>query len=143
MLRGFTLLEVLLSVAALSTIAGIGIPVFQSFQVRNDLDVAAVTVAQSARRAQILAEASDGDSNWGVEVAPGAVTLFKGDTFAARDAAYDETFVLPGTITASGLTDIVFAKMTGLPSAVGTLTLTSTINEVRLITFNAKGTVSY
>ena len=37
---GYTLLEVLLSVAIISAIAGFSIPVLQSFQNRNDLDVA-------------------------------------------------------------------------------------------------------
>ena len=64
---GFTLLEVLLSVAIIALIAGIGTPVYQSFQTRNDLDVVTNTVAQSLRRAQVLARASDGDTTWGVD----------------------------------------------------------------------------
>ncbi|KKT34575.1 MAG: hypothetical protein UW24_C0026G0001, partial [Parcubacteria group bacterium GW2011_GWA2_44_12] len=34
---GFTLIEVLLSITAIAIIAGISIPVYQSFQNRNDL----------------------------------------------------------------------------------------------------------
>ena len=54
---GFTLLEVLLSIAIITLIAGIGIPVYLSFQVRNDLDIATAEIVQSARRVQVLSQA--------------------------------------------------------------------------------------
>ena len=142
-MRGFTMLEVILSVAAIGIITGIGVPVYQAFQVRNDLDVGATTIAQSLRRAQVLAEASDGDSGWGVAVATGTITLFKGATYAARDATYDEVFLVPSSIASSGLSEVAFAKLSGLPGSTGTTTLTSSGGEVRTIIINAKGTVSY
>lgn len=141
--RGFTLLEVLLSLATIAGIAGISMPIYQSFQVRNDLDIAATTMAQSFRRAQVLAKASDGDASWGVHIQSGSITLFKGTSFAARDTTLDEIFVVPTSITPSGVSEIVFAKFTGLPTATGTTTLTSSINETRTITINGKGMVSY
>ena len=140
---GFTLLEVLLSVSAIGIIAGIAIPVYQSFQVRNDLDIATAEIAQSLRRAQVLAEAVDGDSGWGVFVGGGSLTLFQGVAYATRDPSFDEVFVIPASITPSGVTEVVFAKFTGLPQTTGTITLTSTNNETRTITINAKGMVSY
>ncbi len=140
---GFTLLEVLLSVALVAGIVSVGIPVYRSLQIRSDLDIAATSIAQSMRRAQMLAEASDGDMSWGVDVQNGAITLFKGTSYAGRDSSYDEVFSVPASITSSGMTTYVFAKFTGLPNAVGAVTLTSNTNEVRIITINAKGTVSY
>ncbi|EKD76164.1 MAG: hypothetical protein ACD_43C00207G0002 [uncultured bacterium] len=140
---GFTLLEVLLTVAAISIIAGISIPVYQSFQNRNDLDIAATTFAQSLRRAQVLAQAADGDTNWGVAVFSGSIVLFKGISYAARDANYDELSDLSPSITLAGTQEYVFAKFTGLPQTTGTLTLTSVNNETRTITINAKGMVNY
>ena len=141
--RAFTLIEVLLSVAAIAAIAGMSAPIYQSFQVRNDLDIAATTMAQSFRRAAVLAEASDGDTSWGVRVQSGSITLFKGASYAARDTTLDEIFAVPTSITPSGTSEIVFAKFTGLPTATGTTTLTSSTNEIRTITINAKGMVSY
>ena len=140
---GFTLLEVLLSVSVIGIIAGIAIPVYQSFQTRNDLDIAAAAIAQSLRRAQVLAEAVDGDISWGVFVASGALTLFQGTSYAARNSSFDEVFEVPTSITPSGVAEVVFAKFTGLPQTTGTVTLTSTNNETREITINAKGMVSY
>lgn len=141
--QGFTLLEVLLSVAVIALIAGIGIPVYQSFQNRNDLDIAAITFAQTLRRAQTLAEAVDGDTSWGVFAQSGTITLFKGASYASRDTQFDEVFTMPSTIAVSGTQEYVFAKFTGLPGAAGSLTLTSINNETRTITTNAKGMVAY
>ena len=140
---GFTLIEMLLSVAALAIIAGIGVPVYQSLQVRNDLDIAATTLAQGYRRAQVLSQASDGDTTWGIYVQSGSITLYKGASYAARDSSLDETFDLPGSITPSGVAEVVFTKFTGLPQTSGTTTLTSNINETRNINVNAKGTITY
>jgi prepilin-type N-terminal cleavage/methylation domain-containing protein len=141
--KGFTLIEVLLSIAAITIIAGFSVPVYQSFQVRNDLDVAATTIALSARRAEMLAQGSDGDTSWGVHVAPDGIVLYKGSGFANRDVSVDETFEMPKSITASGTTEFIFAKFTGLPSSSSTLLLTSSNNETRTITINAKGMVNY
>jgi len=133
----------LLSIAALSIIAGIGVPVYQSLQVRNDLDIAATTVAHDARRAQLLAQASDGDSPWGVSVSTAQIILFKGASYASRDSTFDELSSIPTTITSSGFTEIVFNKYTGLPQTTGTITLTSIAGNLRTITINAKGTITY
>ena len=141
--RGFTMIEVMLSLAIIAVLAGISTPIYQSFQVRNDLDIAAVTIAQSMRRAQTLSEAIDGDTTWGVDVRSGSITVYKGASYIARDTTYDELFDMPGSITPSGIGGSVFSKFTGLPQTTGTITLTSNANETRTITINSKGAVSY
>lgn len=140
---GFTLIELLLSIAVITLIAGMSAPVYQSFQVRNDLDIATVATAQNLRRAETLATAVDGDTSWGIKVQSGSITLFKGTSYAARDVAFDESFDLPESLTPSGVSEVVFAKFTGLPQTTGTITYTSNANETRNITINAKGMVSY
>jgi len=140
---GFTLIEIMLSLAIISLIAATGIPIFQSFQNRNELDIATVTFAQSLRRAQILSRASDGDTSWGMYVQPGDITLFKGLSYVGRDNTFDEVFTIPISIVASGTQEYVFSRFTGLPQSVGSLTFTSVNNETRIITINTKGTISY
>lgn len=142
--RGFTLLEMLLVVALIGLVAGMGAPLFQSFQVRNDLDIAATTAIESLRRAQALARSVDGDVPWGVRIATSTgITLFKGTSYAARDAAFDETTAISTIVSVGGVSEVVFAKVTGFPNVTGTTTLTSTTNETRNFSLNAKGTINF
>jgi prepilin-type N-terminal cleavage/methylation domain-containing protein len=149
---GFTMLEVMLSMTLMAILAAMSSVVYYSLQNKNGLDIAATTIAQSARRAQALAQASDGDIGWGVYVQAGKITLFKGSTFATKTAGFDEVFDMPATITLANNTtnttipnyEVDFAKFTGdavtIPAAVG-LKLTSN-GQTKAITINAKGMVS-
>lgn len=141
--KGFTLLEVLLSVAIVALLAGLGTPIYQSFQVRNDLDIAANTLAGSLRRAQVLSQSVDGDATWGVSVQNAAITLFRGASYASRNTDFDEAFDMPGSIIPTGVSEITYDTLTGKPQTIGTVTLTSNINETRNITINEKGTITY
>ena len=140
---GFTLVEMLLSVAIITLIVAVGTPVYETFVRRNDLDITTQTVAGMLRRAEVYARAVSGDSVWSVEFQSGTVTLFKGATFAGRDTGFDEAVSVPDSMSLSGLTEVQFAKLSGAPNTTGTLTLTSTANATRTITLNAKGMVTY
>jgi prepilin-type N-terminal cleavage/methylation domain-containing protein len=144
MKNGFTLLEVLLSMALIAILAGVGLPTMYTLLSKNDLDVAQNQVAQSLGRATFLSSASDGDTTWGVKVLTGNIIIFKGTNYTSgRDANFDETYPIAASITPSGLTEVVFSKMTGLPQTTGDIILTSTNGEIKTITINSKGTVSY
>lgn len=147
---GFSLIEVLLSVAIIAMLAGLSAPIYGSFQTRNDLDIAAQGVANALRRAQTYARGVSGDSQWGVEIQSTGATLFKGSVFASRPTALDELTSIPATITPSGTTEIIYTKLEGLPTVSGSavttpvsITLTSSANEIRTLTINAKGMVAY
>ncbi|MDO8571611.1 MAG: hypothetical protein Q7R79_02945 [bacterium] len=142
-MRGVTLLETLLIVAAIAILAGIAFPVSQIFQTRNDLDVAATNTIQTLRRAQVLSQGVSSDSQWGVKAQSGQLTLFKGSSYASRDIASDELFDSAPSIIPSSLTEVVFQKLTGIPTATGTLLLTSSTNETRTILINSKGSIGY
>lgn len=144
MSRGFTLVEMLLSVALLSLIAGISIPVYQQFQVRNNVDITASNVVESLRRASILAQGGYEDSTWSVNISTSSIILYKGSTFATRDTTYDEVIAITPDVIPSGMSDVTFARLTGFPSTTLTpIVLTSSSNETRTITLNAKGTITY
>lgn len=141
--RGFTILEVLLAVAIIALIAGIGIPVYLSYQSTNDLNTAVFSVVESLRRAQLLSRGVENDSNWGIYIQPGKVFLFRGDSFAGRNEAYDEIFDIAPNISVSGLQEVVFSKLYGYPQTSGTITLSSATNQTKNIVINKKGMVDY
>lgn len=140
--RGFTLIELLLSVSILGIITAVSIPVYASFLTRNDLGTSVESVSSAMRRAGMYARGMNDDSAWGIKVQSSSITLFKGTSFATRETAYDEVITLPGTITASGMDEIIFAKLAATPSATGTITLTTNTNETKAIAINAKGMVT-
>lgn len=140
---GFTLIEVLLSIVLISLIAGFSVPFYQTFQVKNDVVIAANTVSQSLHRAQILSQSVAGDTSAGVYIGGGSIVVFRGASYGARDTNYDEVFNLPGSITPSGLQEVVFNKFTGLPQSNGTLTLSTSVGKTLNVTVNAKGMVDY
>lgn len=141
--RGFTLLEVMLSVAILTLITGLSLPVYETFMRRNDLDLTAQQLAASLRRAGTYARGVNRDSAWSVEVQPTVVTLFQGTNFATRNQAFDEKFAMPASVAISGLNEVQFAKLSAAPNTTGSITLTSSTNATRTITINAKGMVEH
>ncbi len=144
-IAGFTLIELLLSVVTISLIAGISMPVYVSYQNRNELESKVFELTGMIRRAQMYARSGSGDSQWGVNVQSGvSATLFKGTSYATRDTAEDEILVLPSSISTSGLSNILFTKLEGDPTTSGSVTLLSaSINQSKTVTITSGGMVSY
>lgn len=140
---GATLMELAMTIALLAIIAGVSIPVVRQFQVKNDLDIAVQTVVQSLRRAQTLAVAQEAGASWGLSVQTGTITVFSGDSYASRNTTKDEVTETSPAIIPSGDTEIVFAQFTGDLASNKSMTLTSSTNEIRTITINTKGTITY
>jgi len=136
-------LEVILVIAVVALAAGLSIPIYQSFQIKNELDIAAETTVKTLRRSQMQAVATDGDANWGIKIQTGNIVFFRGTSYAARDTAYDENIEISSNITPGGLSEIVFTKMSGESNATGAITLTSSLGDSRSITINSKGKIEY
>ncbi len=138
------MLEMLLSIAIIGIIAGLSAPVFVAYSNRQDLAQAEKNIADALRRAQQYSSQERGNSQWGVRFQTGSVTVFKGASYAARDAGFDEIDTLPSTITMSYSGDIVFSQLYGLPNTTLTQVLTSSLESTtQTVTMNAKGVVEY
>jgi prepilin-type N-terminal cleavage/methylation domain-containing protein len=140
--QGFTLPEILLSLTLMSIIAGMSLPLYRTFNNRNDLDQTIALYAQSLRRAQALSIAQIGDSVWGVKVLSSSILLFKGPSYNSRDQVFDESISFSPTITFSGVSEVTFLKRTGVPSGVGTTTFIL-YQETRDAFINQKGVIEY
>src|SRR5689334_7494387 len=96
---GFILVELLLSIVIIGMLVGLSLPVYNTFAARNDLDIAGQQLAGVLRRAQVYARGMQNNSDWSVEVQATGATLFKGTSFASRDATYDESITFPANVT--------------------------------------------
>lgn len=134
--RGFALLEVLLVVGIVGAVAGVGIPMYRDYQIRNDLNLATEQVTQGLARARLLSQAAQDDDSWGF-YAPAGV-LYKGDSYATRDQAFDETYPMPSTIKINGLFEVNYGKIAGTPDATGQITLTTINDDARNVLIEVK-----
>lgn len=141
--NGFSIIELMVVVAIFGVVASIGFSAYKISEYKNQLALAANTIAFDLRRAQLLSQAVDGDSSWGVAIKNQNVTIFKGASYAVRDVSADDTISLPGLVSVSGLGEIIFSKMNGLPQSVGTTTVSTSNGDSKNIVINTKGMVSY
>jgi len=137
------LVEFILVITLVIVLSGISIPLYRSFQMRNELEVAANTLVFSLRQAQILAHAVADDNNWGIKIMVGQIIVFRGANFVSRTVADDISYDLPQAVTPTGMGEVVFNKFLGEPQVAGSIILTSNTNETRTITINSKGMVSF
>lgn len=139
--RGFSILEVLLTIAVTGVIVGIGTPVLYSYFSGNSLDNAEERYVQSMRQAQVMAQSGVHDDDWGVNLGDTLVTIFKGNDYEARDTGYDQDIEFDSNVVATGVTQVIFARHTGLPSTTGTATLTLDDGRISVITINSRGVI--
>lgn len=132
--QGFTLLEVLLALSILFLLAATSVPLYQQLQSRYDLEQATQLTLTAARSAQLSAKSSRLDSPWGIFIQRGSVTLFKGNSFAARDAEHDDVFTLSNGLESSGTTEYVFQKISGTPMQSGAITYINALQQTKTIT---------
>jgi len=135
---GFTAIELLLTLGIITVSVGLSIPMYRQYLIRNDLEIARQNVAQGIQRAKFLSQVSMNDSGWGfsTDALPGRGVLFMGDNYATRDTDFDEMYTLPSTIEVTGLTEVGFSKIDGLPDQTGIITLRALNGEERTISVN-------
>ncbi|MFH1207737.1 MAG: prepilin-type N-terminal cleavage/methylation domain-containing protein [Patescibacteria group bacterium] len=140
---GFSLIELMMVIGILVLLAGLSIPFYQSFQVGSQMDNTTREVASTLRRVQGLAMGSRQWSQWGVHLEAHRYIVFAGAAYNAGDPA-NEIFTAPTTITISTTAgaDIIFSRVKGETSNVGTITLQSTNNESSAIIINSRGIIN-
>lgn len=138
--NGFTLLELLLVVGAAILIGALTVPIGVHFFQSQTLDETASSILSTLRRAQNQAIYQKNDNSFGIKFLAGSYVLFQGDSYESRIQSEDESFSLPGGITTSGIDEVVFAKLTGIPNTTGTLTITLG-NDSQTLDINAQGKI--
>lgn len=141
--HSFTLIELLLSVALIAIITSFSSPVLFRFLANDYLYDSENILIMSLKRAQILSQGSFMDSDFGVKLQSGTITVFKGASYALRDVSYDEIYDLSTSITISGITELVFSKFFGYPDNFGNIIMTTNTNDSKTISINSKGGIDY
>lgn len=141
MKKGFTLIELIIVIALISILGFLSTGFYSRFYNQNAVSTVTDELTQEFRKAQIYAMTGKQNGNWGVHNNITSIILFQGSAFAGRNTAFDETFSVNSNISISGLTDLIFSRMTGTPSATPTIIISSA-NNTRTITVNSQGVVN-
>lgn len=145
---GFTLIELLIVIAILATLAGIGLVIgadsYQRYVFRSERDTI-VSVLGKARSEAMnnIGALPSAAVDHGVRIEPASIILFRGTSYATRNSAFD--FIVPrsAAVTASGVSEVVFAPLSGdVTTGIGTLALTDG-RQSATITINGEGQINW
>jgi Tfp pilus assembly protein FimT len=139
--KAFTLVETLLVVGIFTILVMATMPLSLDFYKKYQLNVYTEELIQALRRDQLKSMSIEQDSKFGIYLTEKNYVLFRGNSYAARETQYDENFDLPQVIKSSGLSEIVFTKSEGLPSATGSIVLSNNI-ENKIIDINSLGRIN-
>ena len=150
--RGFTLIEILIVVGIIILFLGLSILQLRSFQQVSYLQGTGKEVVAALRLAKSRTLASEEALQYGVYFdaisIPSQYILFQGSSYVARDTVKDEIAVLQKTIEISAIfldggNEVVFERITGSPSATGTITFRQVANPSRtkLVSVLTSGTI--
>lgn len=139
--RGFSIIEITITIGITLTIFGLMSLVTVQFYRNQQLETATTQLVQYMRTAEARALRSEGGNAHGVKISPPTITLFRGSSYATRLTLYDETISFPSLVQVSGLTEINYARQTGLPSTSGIISLTNGLRS-ETVTLYSSGAVS-
>lgn len=138
-MSGFTLIEVIVAVATLAGLFVLALPVAIDFYQNQLLASERDNLVGILRRARTLALVNKGGSAHGVFIGPDENIIFEGASYAARNAAEDETFSRSNAVTITGPSELVFAALSG-DSSSSTLTL-KVEQRTATISINSEGSI--
>jgi prepilin-type N-terminal cleavage/methylation domain-containing protein len=134
-LRGVTLPEVLVSIAIIAVLGAAIIPSYRSYQLRSDVNLAAGQAEHMVRRAQLLAQSGKEASAWGYRAETG--TLFLGKEYDTRDTSFDESIDVPNSVVVSGILEVYFQALYGVPSIAGDIVFTAEDGYQKIVTIDS------
>ena len=132
-MKGFTIIEFLISVAIIFSIGALGLFISLDFYKSSSLDSERQTAISLLQKVRNLSMTNTDEAKHGIYFDADKYTIFQGENYSSRNPIYDEIIYISPMITKSGLQEVVFEQLTGKPSAVGNIVLS---NQTRSITIS-------
>lgn len=137
--KSFTLIELLLLIGLTILIAGLSLPFYSTFVVRNYLKTTSSSLVQTIEKAQNFAQSGRRNAQWGVYINAPHYILFKGTNYAGRDTAFDEVYDIPQSVNVSGISEITFDHIRGETANTGSITLSVSNGDTVVIQIDSSG----
>jgi prepilin-type N-terminal cleavage/methylation domain-containing protein len=147
--KGFTFIELLIVMGILTILASSTIPVYGNMQVASQQNEASTQIIQLIRQAREFSVAGKNDSAYGVFFEENSgdsdkAIFYMGGSFASRNSEYDleaifsKSLELESNLAAD---EVNFSKGLGVPSTIGTITVSADGLNADVININSLGMV--
>jgi prepilin-type N-terminal cleavage/methylation domain-containing protein len=126
---GFTLVEILVVITIIVIIAAVSMVGFRNYASFQQFNQAASDVQFVIAKAQQQARSAEGDTSHGIKFTPTSTTAFRGVAFVfshPQNVLFEHRLVTLQYDLTGGTDVLVFSRLTGLPSATGTVTVVGT-----------------
>ena len=147
---GFTLIEILVTIAIFAIILSIVIVATKSFSDTVNLDNAGKIIGTNIKLAKMRSVGALNDTNYGVRFEGDKITVFAGDTFDVSDPTnkvvnLSDNVKISSINLAGGGIDLVFNRLTGTTNNAGTIEieLANDSSEKKQIVINEEGQIDH
>jgi prepilin-type N-terminal cleavage/methylation domain-containing protein len=144
--KGFTMIELAIVFIVLAIIFAVIAPNLSASRDRQVLKSSVSNILTALSKAKSQTLASLNSSSYGVHFESSQAVIFKGTSYSAGNSNNESVAITtPATISTisltGGVSDIYFTRLTGAPSATGSVTVTNG-TETKVITISATGAAS-
>ncbi|MFA5080492.1 MAG: prepilin-type N-terminal cleavage/methylation domain-containing protein [Candidatus Paceibacterota bacterium] len=141
-MKGFTIIELLLTIAMVVILVGITIPFYSQFS-KNNLQIDSGAVIDSIRTAEMSAITQKNNSGWGIHFQSGKIIIFKGNSFEMREISFDEEINISDNYVFSGLNDVFFSPFNGIPDKIGVIIMENQNGIKKEFEIDKRGAIIY
>lgn len=127
--KGFTLMEILIVMGTIILLVGISIKVFYNQKSSATVDRDTDNTLNYLQKARNQSLSSVNNTTFGVRITSTSTSLFEGTSYSVSSARESFSFGAGTTVTTSlsgNATQLYFNRLTGEPTATGTITFLST-----------------
>ncbi|MFH1608744.1 MAG: prepilin-type N-terminal cleavage/methylation domain-containing protein [Patescibacteria group bacterium] len=146
---GINLIEIIIVIAVIGIIVAVAVPQFLNIKKAQVLKNGAQDIFSTLNKARSQTLSSLDSSEYGVHFDSDEIVLFKGTSYSEESLDNENLEIIsPATISTISLTggadDVYFSRLSGSPSASGSITvsLTTDPDSTKIITILSTGAIS-